>query len=105
VPHDFSASGKSEEAVVTKAKELEKKSPTTKVNLTIKIDKDLLRKIRIIAAEKDTSISALVAEAIEQTSTQSGCYEAAKRSALALMEKGIPFEGPMLTREQMHERR
>jgi hypothetical protein len=88
-----------------KAKELEKQRVSTKVNLTIKIDKALLRKIRILAAEKDTSISALVADVIEEKSTQSGRYEEARKRALALMEKGIPFEGPMLTREQMHERR
>jgi predicted transcriptional regulator len=78
---------------------------STKINVTIKLDKDLLRKTRILAAEKDTSISAVVADALKQQSTQSGRYEEAKRRAMALMEEGIPFEGPMLTREQMHERR
>lgn len=90
---------------MAKTKEPKKHAPSTKVNVTIKLDKDLLRKIRILAAERDTSISALVADAIEKQSTQSGHYEAAMQRALALMEKGIPFEGPMLTREQMHERR
>lgn len=104
--HDLRANGIFEDAVVAKAKELEKKPPTTKVNLTIKIDKDLLRKIRIIAAEKDTSISALVAEAIEQTSTHSGRYEEARKRAIALMNKGL---GDSVwergyTRDELHER-
>jgi predicted transcriptional regulator len=90
---------------MTKTKKLEKQPASTKVNLTIKIDKALLRKIRIIAAEQGTSISALVADAINEKSTQSGRYEEAMKRALTLMEEGIPFEGPMLTREQMHERR
>jgi predicted transcriptional regulator len=74
---------------MAKTKETEKHPASTKVNVTIKIDKDLLRKIRIIAAEKDTSISALVAEVFEQTSTQSGRYEEAMRRAIARMNEGI----------------
>jgi predicted transcriptional regulator len=89
---------------MAKTKEVSKQPATTKVNVTVKIDKDLLRKVRIIAAEEGTSISAIVAAAIEEKSTRSGRYEQAKKRALALMERGIPFEGPMLTREQMHER-
>ena len=90
---------------MAKTKNSENRTASNKVNLTIKIDRDLLRKIRVIAAEEGTSISALVADIIKEKSTKSGRYEEAKRRALALMEKGIPFEGPMLTREQMHERR
>ena len=91
---------------MSKTKELQKLSTSSKVNLTIKIDKALLRKIRVLAAEKDTSISALVAEAIEQTSTQSGRYEEAKRRAIARMNSGIElnWEKP-LSRDELHERR
>jgi len=89
-----------------KSKELESRTPPTKVNLTIKIDKDLLRKIRVIAAEEGTSISALVAKAIEQKSTQSGRYEAARRRALALMnEKSDSVWERGYTRDELHERR
>ena len=91
---------------MAKTKETEKLPASTKVNLTIKIDKDLLRKIRIIAAEKDTSISALVAEAFEQTSTQSGRYEEAMKRAIARLNEGIElnWEKPH-SRDEMHERR
>jgi hypothetical protein len=90
---------------MAKSKALTSQPSSTKVNVTVKIEKDLLRKIRIIAAEEGTSISAIVTDAIEEKSTRSGRYEQARTRALALMEEGIPFEGPMLTREQMHERR
>ncbi len=43
----------------SKTKEFDKQIDS-KVNLTVKIDKDLLRKIRVVAAEEGTSISALV---------------------------------------------
>ena len=90
---------------MTKTKEPEKQAASNKVNLTLKIGRDVLRKLRILAAEKDTSISSLVSDIINEKSTQSGRYEEAMRHSLTLMEVGIPFEGPMLTREQMHERR
>jgi predicted transcriptional regulator len=90
---------------MAKTRQLEKQPASTKVNLTIKIEKDLLRKIRIIAAEKDTSISAIVADAIEQQSTQSGRYEEARRRAIARMNSGVKlnWEKP-LSRDEMHER-
>ena len=90
-----------------KSTSMERKTAPVKVNLTIKIDKDLLRKIRILAAEQDTSISALVAEAIEHTSTQSGRYEESMKRAIALMNEGL---GDSVwergyTRDELHERR
>lgn len=96
---------KPREPSVAKTRELGKQPASTKVNLTIKIEKDLLRKIRIIAAEKDTSISSIVADAIEQQSTQSGRYEEAKRRAIARMNSGVElnWEKP-LSRDELHER-
>jgi predicted transcriptional regulator len=94
-----------EETNVAKARELEKRPSSAKVNLTIKIDRDLLRKIRVLAAEKDTSISALVAEAIEQQSTESNRYEAARKRALVLMnaQSDSVWERDY-TRDKLHER-
>jgi predicted transcriptional regulator len=93
---------------MAKTKALEKQpAASTKVNLTIKIDKALLRKIRILAAEKDTSISALVADAIEQQSTESGHYEESMKRAIALMDKGLgnSIWERGYTRDDLHERR
>jgi predicted transcriptional regulator len=91
---------------MAKTKELEKQAVSTKVNLTIKIDKDLLRKIRILAAEKDTSISALVADAIEEKSTQSGRYEEAMKRAIALMNEPTDSVWERgYSRDELHERR
>jgi hypothetical protein len=91
---------------MAKARESEKQAASTKVNLTIKIDKDLLRKIRIIAAEEDTSISAIVAEVFNEKSTQSGRYEEAKRRAVALMnERSDSVWERGYSRDELHERR
>lgn len=90
---------------MAKTKELENHSESTKVNLTLKIEKVVARQARILAAQEGTSISSLIADLIRQKAAKDESYEKAKKHALAAMEKGIPFEGPMLTREQMHERR
>jgi predicted transcriptional regulator len=95
-----------EEFVMAKTKELQKQA-STKVNLTIKIDKALLRKMRIIAAEKGTSISALVVDAINEQSTRSGSYEESMKRAIALMNEGLG--GSVwergYSRDELHERR
>jgi predicted transcriptional regulator len=92
---------------MAKTKELENQAPSTKVNVTIKLEKDLLRKIRILAAERATSISALVADAIEKQSTQSGRYEEARRRAVARMNEGLGDSAweRGYSRDELHERR
>jgi hypothetical protein len=91
---------------MAKAKTLDERSSKNRVNVTIKIDKDLLRKIRVIAAEEGTSISGLVTEAFEERSTKSERYEQARKRALALMNSGVQlnWEKP-LSRDEVHERR
>jgi predicted transcriptional regulator len=76
----------------------------TKTNLTIKLDKGLLRKVRILAAEKGTSISALVAAKLEEAVRERVAYDEAKSRALAVLAKGLDLGGRRLSREEMHER-
>ena len=85
-----------------------------KANLTLRLDKDVIRRIRIRAAEQGVSISAAVAAKFEEpaestflvTRIDPKSYEAAMKRAIALMNKGLPgkWEKP-LTRDEMHERR
>ena len=49
-----------------------------KTNITLKLDRDLVRKARILAAEQDTSISALLAEQLEKTIREREGYEKAR---------------------------
>ena len=86
---------------------------TPKSNLTLRLDKDVIRRIRICAAEQGVSMSAAVAAKFED-STPRGfsnridpeTYKEAMKRAIALMEKGIPgkWEKP-LSRDELHERR
>jgi hypothetical protein len=75
-----------------------------KANITLKLDKELLREARILAAEQGTSISALLAAKLEEAVGKRRDYEAAKKEALAILHKGLNMGGKPLTREQMHER-
>ena len=76
-----------------------------KTNITLKLDKDLLRKVRILAAEKDTSVSALLAEQLEKTVRDREGYEAAKKRALAILKKGFDLgHKPPASRDELHER-
>lgn len=76
-----------------------------KTNITLKLDRDLLRKAKIIAAERDTSVSALVAEQLEKAVRERDGYEQAKRRALANLKKGFDLRfTPPASRDELYER-
>jgi len=85
-----------------KSKELKAKQKT---NVTLKLDRDLLREVRIMAAEKDTSISALLAGHLQEIVKNRGGYEEAKNRVIARMRKGynLGFTPPK-SRDELHER-
>jgi hypothetical protein len=76
-----------------------------KTNITLKLDRELIRKARVWAAEKDTSISALLAEQLEKSLRDREGYEQAKKRALAILRKGfdLGYE-PGTSRDELHER-
>jgi hypothetical protein len=76
-----------------------------KTNVTLKLDADLLREARIMAAEQCSSISALLAAQLEKVVRKRKDYEKAKRKALALMRKGFDLRyKPPASRDELHER-
>jgi predicted transcriptional regulator len=75
-----------------------------KQNLTISLDQETIRKARILAARRSTSISGLVAQQIESLIGEQEAYERAKQHALALLEKGFHLGGKQATRDELHER-
>jgi hypothetical protein len=68
---------------MAKTKESNKRSASPKINLTIKIDKDTRRKIRILAAEKNMSISGLISEILSEISDRADVRKS-QRSESAL---------------------
>jgi predicted transcriptional regulator len=76
-----------------------------KSNITLKLEDELLRKARILAAEEDTSISALLARQLEKAVREREGYEQAKRQALAAIKKGLELGfAPPGSRDELHER-
>jgi hypothetical protein len=64
-------------------------------NLTIKVPADTIRKAKIIAAERGSSISALVAEKIDEIVGEDAAYQAARRRAAQWLAQGWPLGGEL----------
>jgi hypothetical protein len=76
-----------------------------KANITLKLDKSLLREIRVLAAEEGTSISALLAARLEQIVRDRKTYERARKRALARLREGLDLQWtPPGSRDELHER-
>lgn len=76
-----------------------------KANITLKLDADLLREARVLAAEEDTSISAMLAARLEQIVRERKTYHRARRRALVRLREGMDLRWtPPASREEIHER-
>jgi hypothetical protein len=76
-----------------------------KSNITLKIEADLLREARVLAAEQDTSISALLAARLEQEILDRKRYGQARRSAVARLRSGFDLQWTSpRSRGELHER-
>jgi hypothetical protein len=76
-----------------------------KQNITLSLDRQVLRKARILAARRETSISGLIAREIESLVGQEEAYERAERQARELLEKGFHLGGVIRSRrDEWHER-
>lgn len=76
-----------------------------KHNLTVSLERTVIRKAKLLAARESTSISELVARQIESLVDKDEQYERAKRHALALLEKGFHLGGKVrVRRDELHER-
>jgi CRISPR/Cas system-associated protein Csm6 len=76
-----------------------------KTNLTLKVDSDLIREARILAAEQGTSVSALLAARLQEMVQERKTYDRARRRALARLREGLDLHWtPPHSRDQVHER-
>lgn len=74
-------------------------------NLTLRLDRELIKKAKILAAQQDTSISALLTRYLEEILKQEESYQIAERKAVALLDQGFSLGGAIpATREDWHER-
>jgi metal-responsive CopG/Arc/MetJ family transcriptional regulator len=74
-------------------------------NITLSIPKSALRKVKLLAAKRNSSISRLVTDAIEKMLEEETSYEDAKKRQIALMRKGfgLGWQKPK-NRDELHER-
>jgi len=76
-----------------------------KQNVTVSLDGQILRKARMIAVKRGTSISGLLVQQIEGLVGEEEAYERAERQALAFLEEGFRLGGVIQTsRDELHER-
>jgi hypothetical protein len=74
-------------------------------NLTVSLDVQTIRKAKVLAAKRATSISGLVAEQIEALVDKDDAYEKAAASAIARMKRGYHLGGgPYASRDELHDR-
>ena len=60
-----------------------------KQNITISVPKDVLKKVKHIAVERGTSVSALITNMMRELDSKEDGYEKARRRQLKIMDKGF----------------
>ncbi len=76
-----------------------------KYRITIKLDSDLLREVRILAAKEGLSVSSLLASRLEDIVHERKAYDRAKKRALARLHIGFNLQWiPSRSRGNLHER-
>ena len=76
-----------------------------KANITLKLDADLLRQARILAAEEGRSVSGMLAEKLEDIVRKRKGYDRARRRARARLRQGFDLQWkPPRSRDELHER-
>lgn len=76
-----------------------------KRNLTIAIETDLVKKARVIAARRETSLSRMLAGELKRLVAEDEGYDRARRKAVAHLRSGFALGGKVTsTRGQWHER-
>ncbi|HSH23130.1 MAG TPA: DUF6364 family protein [Acidimicrobiales bacterium] len=76
-----------------------------KRNLTVQLDEATVKKARVLAARRSTSVSKLVAHEIERLVGEDEAYQRAKSTALAQLNRGFHLGGgPLPGRSSLHGR-
>jgi hypothetical protein len=76
-------------------------------NVTLAIPKDVLRKAKILAVQKNISLSGLLTQTLADLVAHQEAYEQARRHNLALLKRGFNLgtQGQVnWKREELHER-
>ena len=74
-------------------------------NITLSLPKSVLRRMKVLAAQRQSSVSRLLTQAVEKMLAEETEYEAARKRQTILLEKGfnMGFRKPA-SRDELHER-
>ncbi len=76
-------------------------------NVTLSIPKDVLRKAKILAVQRNTSLSGLLTQTLAEIVTRQDDYEQARQRNLAILKCGFDLGTQVKItwkREELHER-
>ncbi len=74
-------------------------------NITVSVDDETYKRARIVAAEQDTSVSALVKTYLLQLATQESEFDRLKRLEAEIRDQILTFSASdRLTRDELHDR-
>ena len=75
-----------------------------KTNITLKLDSEILREVRILAAEQGRSISGLLSEKLQEVLRERKRYDRARKRVLTRLKEGLDLGWtPPASRDELHE--
>lgn len=73
-------------------------------NITLRLDEKTLRRLKHLAVDQQTSVSAWVGELITRAVAELDSFEPARKRALRAMKQPVVVQEGPLGREETHER-
>ena len=75
-----------------------------RTNLTLQLDAEVIRRARIVAAKRGTSVSVLAAAGLIELVDDDERFERARERADAILDAAAPRGGRHWTRDELHDR-
>lgn len=75
-----------------------------KQNITVQLDKAVIKNAKVVAARRSTSLSKFLAEEVMRIASQESDYNKNRKSALARLDRGYNLGGKMPSREEIYQR-
>ena len=75
-----------------------------KQNVTLKLDKEVLQRARVLAAQRSTYITQMLSDELTRLVEQAEAYKSARRAAIVDLERGFSLGGKRIPRDELHER-
>jgi hypothetical protein len=71
-------------------------------NVTLQLEEDIIRRAKVIAAKRGTSVSGLMAQELEGLVARDARYEEAGRRAGEIMARSVPRGGRTWRRDDLY---